>query len=161
LIALFVPEVGKGIPIGNLTSQLFANVYGTIIDEWLLHWSKNRNFIRYMDDIVIFGESKEDLLQLQSEMALFCKSHMKLDFSHWSVTNVSQGVNFLGYRIWPTHKLLRRQSVITAKRKIRRYKKHNDKDKLQLFLASWLGHAKWADSKNLIKSLEIQQCADK
>ena len=161
LIAKFIPNDGVGIPIGNLTSQLFANVYGTIADEWLLHNAKQKDFIRYMDDIVIFGKSKAEMLKLQGEMQHFCKSAMKLDLSHWSVTNVSQGVNFLGYRIWPTHKLLRRQSVATAKRKIKRYKNSGDTEKLNRFLASWRGHAKWADSKNLIKSLGVEQCAER
>ena len=160
LIAKFIPTEGVGIPIGNLTSQLFANVYGTIADEWLLHHAKNAKFIRYMDDIVIFGKSKASMLELQAEMQAFCKQTMKLNLSHWSVTSVNQGVNFLGYRIWPTHKLLRRQSVVTAKRKIKQYKKNNDTEKLSRFLASWLGHAKWADSKNLITSLELQKCAE-
>lgn len=160
LIELFIPKTGVGIPIGNLTSQLFANVYGTIADEWLLHVAKRKCFIRYMDDIVIFGKSKAEMLTLQREIEFFCKSEMKLNLSHWSVTNVSQGVNFLGYRIWPTHKLLRRQSVSTAKRKIKRYRKNNETEKLKRFLSSWLGHAKWADSKNLINSLEIDKCAE-
>lgn len=154
LIELFVPATGTGIPIGNLTSQLFANVYGTIADEWLLHHAKRKHFIRYMDDIVIFGSSKAEMLKLKDEFELFCKEEMKLNLSKWSVSSLSQGVNFLGYRIWPTHKLLRRQSVSTAKRKIKHYTKHNQSEKLSRFLASWLGHAKWADSANLIKTLE-------
>ena len=160
LIGRFIATTGTGIPIGNLTSQLFANVYGTIADEWLLHNAKKSNFIRYMDDIVIFGESKAEMLALKDSFEVFCKQEMKLNLSHWSVTNVKQGVNFLGYRIWPTHKLMRRQSVATAKRKIKMYKKNNDKESLNKFLASWLGHAKWADSHNLIKQLEIQQCVE-
>lgn len=155
LIELFICKDGVGIPIGNLTSQLFANVYGTIADEWLLHTAKKKNFIRYMDDIVIFGESKREMLQLKEPFEKFCFENMRLRLSHWSVTNVSQGVNFLGYRIWPTHKLMRKQSVSTAKRKIKRYRKNGETEKLNRFLASWRGHAKWADSKNLIKSLEI------
>ncbi len=161
LIEKFINIDGKGIPIGNLTSQLLANVYGTIADEWLLHTAKKKHFIRYMDDIVIFGESKAEMLSLKNSFEIFCKEKMKLNFSHWSVTNVRQGVNFLGYRIWPTHKLMRKQSVTTAKRKIRKYKKRGDDELLRKFLASWLGHAKWADSQNLIQSLEIQKCAVK
>lgn len=64
------------------------------------------------------------------------------------------GVNFLGYRIWSTHKLMRRQSVATAKRKIKRYASKGELEKLRKFMASWRGHAQWADSKNLIKNLE-------
>lgn len=158
LIEKFIPSYGTGIPIGNLTSQLFANVYGSIADEWILHTAKNKNFIRYMDDIVIFGRSKSELLELKDKFEMFCLNEMKLKLSKWSVTNANQGVNFLGYRIWPTHKLMRKQSVITAKRKISKYTKKQQAEKLRRFIASWLGHAKWADSKNLIAKLETQLC---
>lgn len=154
LIEKFVPSTGTGIPIGNLTSQLFANIYGTIIDEWLVHEAKITKFIRYMDDIVIISDNKQNLLLLQSRMECFCNNEMKLKFSHWSVTPASRGVNFLGYRIWKTHKLLRKQSVNTAKRKIRLFKKHGQVEKLQRFLASWLGYVKWADGNNLIHYIE-------
>lgn len=154
LLKTFVPDSGKGIPIGNLTSQLFANIYGTMADEWLLHHAKIKNFIRYMDDIVIFGESKSEMIALKNEFELFCFQKMKLKLSHWSVTKSAVGVNFLGYRIRPKYKLLRRQSVISAKKKIKKYIKNNNNEKLRFFLASWIGHAKWADSKNLIINLE-------
>lgn len=161
LIEKFVEPVGTGIPIGNLTSQLFANVYGTIADEWLLHHAKRSNFLRYMDDIVIFGRSQKELLSLQWQFEAFCKESMKLNLSHWNVQSISRGVNFLGYRIWPTHKLLRKQSVVTAKKKIKRYSKAGRTNDLKKFLASWRGHAKWADSKNLIKSMEKLLCEAK
>lgn len=111
-----------------------------------------------MDDIVIFGSSKSELLELKDKFEMFCLNEMKLKLSKWSVTNANQGVNFLGYRIWPTHKLMRKQSVITAKRKISKYTKKQQAEKLRRFIASWLGHAKWADSKNLIAKLETQLC---
>lgn len=154
LIEKYVTSTGVGIPIGNLTSQLFANVYGTIIDEWLLHEAKQKRFFRYMDDIVILGKSQKEMRDLQIKMEAFCAEKMGLRFSKWSVTKASRGVNFLGYRIWPTHKLMRKQSVVAAKKKIGRYIKQGKSDDLRRFLASWLGHAKWADSHNLIKTLE-------
>ncbi|NTA79548.1 hypothetical protein G6L13_03495 [Agrobacterium tumefaciens] len=69
----------------------------------------------------------------------------------------SRGANFVGYRIWPTHKLLRRDSVTRAKRKIRAYRAGGDHQRLEKFLAAWVGHAKWADSRNLLKSLNIHE----
>ncbi|MGO3406743.1 reverse transcriptase domain-containing protein [Marinomonas sp.] len=154
LIEKYVPSTGVGIPIGNLTSQLFANVYGTIIDEWLLHEAKQKHFFRYMDDIVILGKSQKEMRDLQERMERFCAVEMGVRFSHWSASKADKGVNFLGYRIWTTHKLMRRQSVDTAKKKIKRYTRQGKTEELKRFLASWLGHAKWADSHNLIKSLE-------
>jgi len=159
LIEQFVPPEGIGIPIGDLLSQLFANIYGTIADEWLLHQAKRKHFIRYMDDIVIFGSNKSEMLKLKDEFEAFCVNEMGLSLSKWSVTPATRGVNFLGYRIWPTHKLLRKQSVKDAKKKIRQYIHHKENEKLQQFLTSWLGHAKWADSRNLIQHLkEVELC---
>lgn len=159
LIEQFVPPEGVGISIGDLLSQLFANVYGTIADEWLLHHAKRKHFIRYMDDIVIYGSSQREMLQLKDEFEAFCAREMGLALSKWSVTPATRGVNFLGYRIWPTHKLMRTQSVTDAKKKIRSYMRHGEKGKLQQFLSSWLGHAKWADSANPVRHLkEVELC---
>jgi hypothetical protein len=70
------------------------------------------------------------------------------------VSPVSRGINFLGYRIWPRHKLLRKRSVTMAKRKIKTFIKHQAHESLQRFLASWRGHAAFADTCNLFNHLE-------
>lgn len=150
-----MPESGKGLPIGSLISQLSANIYGHIIDRWLVHDEKVSEFVRYMDDIVIIGKDKETLLNLKDKMENFIQNEMKLKFSKWYVRPANLGVNFCGYRIWKTHKLIRKSSIVTAKRKIKKYKENKDHEKLKKFLASWLGHIKWADSYNLIKRLKI------
>ena len=66
----------------------------------------------------------------------------------------ARGVNFLGFRIWPRHKLLRKRSVVGAKRKIKRYLNNNDHESLDRFIASWRGHAAHADTCNLFNHLE-------
>ena len=65
LISKYIPEHGTGIKIGYLLSQLAANIYGSIIDEWLVHEEKITNFIRYMDDVVIFGQNKKELCSVK------------------------------------------------------------------------------------------------
>lgn len=60
-----------------------------------------------------------------------------------------RGINFLGYRIWPSHKLLRKDSVTRAKRKVANFIEHGEDEGLQKFLASWSGYAMWADANNL------------
>jgi RNA-directed DNA polymerase len=153
LISKFHPSAGTGLPIGNLTSQLFANVYGHILDRHLVHELGRTKFIRYMDDTVIFSNSRHYLETLRYGLKWFCKSVLKLDFSRWMIAPFQQGLNFLGYRIWTTHKLLRRSSVARAKKTIRRL--HGQPEKLRKFVASWRGHAQWADSHNLLHSLEV------
>jgi retron-type reverse transcriptase len=155
LIEKFIPTTGVGLPIGNLTSQLAANIYGHVVDRWLAHTVGISDFIRYMDDVVIIGRSREAMRLLQVLMQSHAKSVMGLRFSHWSVQQAVRGVNFCGYRIWATHKLLRRQSVVRANRKISKYSSQGDALALQKFIASWRGHAQWANSFNLLKRLGV------
>lgn len=151
----FIPSDGKGVPIGNLTSQLAANIYGHMLDRWMVHRIGITSFARYMDDVVVVGHSAEAMRLLHVLMGSFAASTMGLRFSHWSVQPASMGANFCGYRIWPTHKLLRRRSVAMAKRKIARYRKCGDAESLKRFLASWCGHARWANTYNLLNRLGV------
>lgn len=154
LIEECIPQQGVGIPIGNLTSQVAANLYGHIIDRWMVHEIGATRFFRYMDDIVVLGYSREAMDLLRLYMQHFAKDQMGLSFSKWSVQRASRGVNFVGYRIWPTHKLLRRDSVVRAKRKLRKYRQNGEDEQARKFIASWSGHARWADCENLMKSIE-------
>lgn len=154
LLEQLIPPSRTGIPIGELLSQLSANLYGHIVDRWMVHTKRVTNFFRYMDDIVVLGTCRHKLHQLRHDLEAFA-STIGLSFSHWNVQPAARGINFVGYRIWRTHKLLRKDSVLRAKRKIKRYIKHGEHDRLERFLASWLGHAKWADTHNLIKFLGV------
>lgn len=154
LIRAMVPEAGKGLPIGSLTSQLFANLYGNQIDR-LVHFDLGaRHWGRYMDDMVILSSNPYELRRWKDDIEQAADERLQLRLSHWHVSPVSRGINFLGYRIWPRHKLLRKRSVTGAKRKIKRYLKHNASEQLQRFIASWRGHAAFADTCNLFNHLE-------
>ena len=155
LIGTFLPTTGKGLPIGNLTSQLFANVYGHVLDRYLTHKLHISAWLRYMDDTIVFAHSREALAVLQAGLQWFCEARIGLRFSRWSIGAVTQGLDWLGYRIWPTHKLLRKQSVISAKRKIFKYRIRGDELALSRFIASWRGHAQWANSFNLLTKLGV------
>jgi len=155
LLEKLIPTEGRGIPIGELVSQLSANLIGHVVDRWLVHGQGVTAFFRYMDDIVILGSDRAALARLRVDLEAFAHDELGLRFSHWSLQPISRGINFVGYRIWPRFKLLRRDSVARAKRKVRRYKAHGAVERLRMFLASWLGHAKWADSHHLIASMGV------
>lgn len=155
LLQTFTPSGEVGIPIGHLGSQLGANLYGHCVDRWLLHTKGINTFFRYMDDIVILHHDKDRLRELYGELLTHIQS-LGLRFSRWSIQPAGRGVNFVGYRIWATHKLLRRDSVIRAKRKIARYRANGDAESLRRFVASWVGHARWADTQHLLKSLDLE-----
>lgn len=155
LIETIVPRSGVGLPIGNLVSQIFANIYAGTVDRHLQQTLGESYWYRYMDDIVVLGHSAEHLRKVRTSIEDLSRDQLGLRFSKWSIQPASRGVNFVGYRIWPTHKLLRRDSVVRAKRKIRAYRAAGDHARLEKFLAAWTGHAGWADSRNLMKSLNL------
>lgn len=155
LIEAMLPRDGIGLPIGSLTSQIFANVYAGVVDRHLQQELGERYWYRYMDDIVVLGRSTDHLRRIRTSIEDLSREKLGLRFSKWSIQPTSRGVNFVGYRIWPTHKLLRRDSVIRARRKIKAYRAAGDHQRLEKFLAAWTGHAHWADSRNLLKSLNI------
>ena len=149
-----IPTSGKGIPIGSLTSQLFANVYGNAADRFIHFDLKHKHWARYMDDIVVLDDDKDRLMDSFLRLNDWSMETLKLRIGKWQISPTSRGINFLGYRIWKTHKLLRKDSVIRAKRKITRYIDSQDQESLSKFVASWSGHAKWADTHNLFNWME-------
>ena len=151
LLRGFAGELKIGIPIGNLLSQLFANIYGHIFDRFVKTKLRIKNYFRYMDDTVILTNSKTELIRVQRKLALFSRLFMKMKFSKWHINSLCTPLNFLGYRITDKYKLIRKDSVIRAKRKIKKYLKESLYEKLKMFLASWKGHLRSADSWNLVK----------
>jgi len=155
-LTAMVPETGHGLPIGSLTSQLFANVYGGVIDRFIHFDLGARAWARYMDDIIILDDCPARLRDWFEQIVAISRARLGLAISKWQLAAVTRGINFLGYRIWPTHKLLRKRSVLGAKRKIARYLKHGERDRLARFIPSWLGHARWADTHHLLSWLETR-----
>ena len=155
LIEAMLPRSGIGLPIGNLTSQIFANIYAGVVDRHLQQDLGERYWYRYMDDIVVLGRDPDHLRKVRASIEDISRDRLGLRFSKWSIQSVARGVNFVGYRIWPTHKLLRRDSVARARRKIKAYRAAGEHARLERFLAAWTGHARWADSRNLLNHLDV------
>lgn len=154
LIEAMLPATGVGIPIGSLTSQLFANVYGGVVDRFIHFDLGAREWTRYMDDIVILSSNPYELRDWFEDIKTLSADQLGLGISHWQVAPISQGINFLGYRIWPRHKLLRKDSVTRAKRKIAQFVKYGEPERLNKFIASWRGHAAHADTCNLFNHIK-------
>jgi len=149
IMFLFITE--QGIRIGNLLSQLFANIFGHIFDTFIKTKLRIKNYFRYMDDTVIFHESKSFLKTIQKKLYVFMRVYMKAKFSAWFIQKAEiRFLDFLGMRIKSTFKLLRKNSVTRAKRNIKRFIKLKLFEDLRMYLASWLGHAEKADSFNLL-----------
>jgi retron-type reverse transcriptase len=157
---LFTPLTRRrGLPIGNQTSQFFANVYLNEFDYFIKEQLACRYYIRYVDDFVIFDSDKQRLSmikeQIKNQLAIL---RLRLHPHKCQIFPVEQGTDFLGFRIFPTHRLVRKSNVKRFKRKLRRFQKAyccGDKDfcEINQSVQSWLGHAKWADSYTLRKTI--------
>ena len=91
----------KGIPIGNLTSQFFANIYLSTLDHFAKEKLKIRGYCRYMDDFLCFGETKEKIKFYLSQIEAFLREKLLLDLNVPQINKTIRGVPFLGYRIFP------------------------------------------------------------
>jgi len=148
----------RGIPIGNLTSQMFANIYLNELDLFVKHPLREPFYVRYMDDFVIVGHDKSALHDQRKAIEDFLWAELGLRTNSktqvFPVGDGGRALDFLGYKIWPTHRALRKDSIHRMKRKIRRMMKLYHKGELTLddiepVLVSWAGHAKHADTYNL------------
>lgn len=111
--SLLNAKKGYGLPIGNLSSQFFANVYLNELDQFAKHSLKLKHYARYVDDIVVVGESGSDLHKAQKEMSAFVESQLGLKFhpNKTEINTVDRGVNFVGYVIRPHCKYVRRSTI--------------------------------------------------
>ncbi|OGI57554.1 hypothetical protein A3B85_01435 [Candidatus Nomurabacteria bacterium RIFCSPHIGHO2_02_FULL_37_13] len=151
----------KGIPIGNLTSQIFANIYMNVFDQFIKHDLKVKYYARYTDDFIIVSEDKNYLEKLLLPIQLFLKEKLKLELhpSKVSIRKYHQGIDFLGYVALPHHIALRtktkKRMMWKLKNKMTDYKnkKINEATLLATF-QSYLGILSHANAYKL--SQEIQ-----
>lgn len=148
-----------GMPIGNLTSQLFANIYLNELDQYCKHKLHLHYYIRYMDDIIILLDDKTELQRIKDDVEVFLKDNLRLDLNKKTVIRpITLGIDFVGYKMWATHRKLKKQ---TARRMIHSVKKlsemlHNGEiTKFQFYLtaASFCGTLQHCNSFGLRRKL--------
>ena len=112
-------EEGKGLPLGNLTSQLLVNIYMNEFDQFVKHKLKAKYYIRYADDFVVLSHNREWLVGISRYIDLFLREHLKLDLHPDKVfiKTLASGVDFLGWIHFPDHRVLR---TTTKRRMLKR-----------------------------------------
>jgi len=141
-------ENGRGIPVGNLTSQLLANVYLDALDKYIKETLKVKYYIRYMDDFIILSHDKKELKRLFALIRRFLENELDLTINPKSaIFNTKNGVDFCGYRHFKTHTKIRKRSVKKMRRMIRAYKNGViSREKFIRIVMSWFGHIQHADT---------------
>ncbi|MDP3764649.1 MAG: reverse transcriptase/maturase family protein [bacterium] len=133
IIKSFEKDKDKALPLGNVTSQLFANIYLNELDQFIKHKLKEKYYIRYCDDFVILSEQADYLIELSKKINNFLVSKLVLCLhpNKVIIRKYAQGIDFLGYVVLPNHRVLR------TKTKRRMFRKVDAKN-----LASYLGMLK-------------------
>ncbi len=112
-------EKGVGLPLGNLTSQLFVHIYMNEFDQFVKHKLKAKYYIRYCDDFVFLSGSKDHLINIIAPIKIFLKEKLKLELHPDKIhlKTLASGIDFLGVVNFPDHRILR---TTTKKRMLRK-----------------------------------------
>jgi len=154
-------ERRRGLPIGNLTSQMFANFYLSGFDHFVKETLGFSKYLRYVDDFALFAEQRTDLRAARPQIEAYLATlRLKIHPIKSQITKTQRGANFVGYRVLPHHIRIRRQNLHQA-RKRHRHQLHGlstqptptDLATFQTSLQSWFAHLSHANSYRLQKEI--------
>ncbi len=144
----------KGMPLGNLTSQFFANLYLNELDYFVKFSLKAEYYIRYVDDFVILHKSKVQLQIWKEEISNFLRIYLKVELhpDKSKIISLSMGVDFVGFRHFYYFRLLRARNVRTFRSKLSLFQKGEiSSEKFKEILQGFLAYSELANSYNLVK----------
>ena len=145
-----------GLPIGNLTSQFFANLYLNEFDYFVKFELKIRYYLRYMDDFLIFGDNKEELKEIKGKIRQFLRDMLNLTLHEGKsqVYKTRNGIKFLGFRLYRNYRRLATENVRRFRKRLKRFAYLFEKggistDEIRDSVRCWVAHVKYADTKKL------------
>lgn len=159
--SLWYTPFEKGLPIGNLTSQFFSNVYLNVLDQYVKQHLKCKYYCRYVDDFVIMHKDPHYLNQIHKELTVFLKENLNLELHQNKklINKIDKGIDFVGFVVKP-YRINLRQKTLKRIFKIIREQKNNDKwfyeDELVKFVStinSYLGMIRNTNGYNLRKKI--------
>lgn len=158
---------GKGLPLGNLTSQYFANLYLNPLDHWIKETLGIPGYVRYMDDVVLFDQDKKKLHNVRTDMEHFLQDSLaiRLKANATFLHPTWQGIPFLGFRVFPGLLKLQREAWRRFCHKIRKRRIQLASREIELpefvcSVESLIGHIKQGNTWNLRKYFLEKYCLD-
>jgi retron-type reverse transcriptase len=168
IVRSYETKPGKGVPLGNLTSQLFSNVYLNKLDQFVKRELRINHYLRYADDFVILDVEREKLERLVPVLSNFLENSLKLQLHPEKLTirKIHKGIDFLGYVVYPTHVILRNNTKKRMLKKIAAKKMELDAgiisaETFDNILQSYLGmltHCRGKGIKNEIDRITDDWC---
>lgn len=135
----------RGIPIGNLLSQIYALIYLNPLDHFIKRELKVRHYVRYVDDFVLLGLTRQQCLDYRRLIITFLRDELGLELSKTTIATIRKGINFVGYRTWRSCRVIRKYSLFKFRRRVR-------SGELPA-VVSLLGHAKKTQSLRYMLNL--------
>ena len=145
----------RGLPIGNMTSQTWANWYLNGLDHYVMDYRGFKGYVRYVDDFAVFGNDKQALHRLKNDLVEYLhRLRLRMHPDKSRVYKTRDGVPFLGFRHYPTHRIPGKQNIRRFKRRVRdMYGNGVGVDRLRASIAGWSGFARLGDTARLRECL--------
>lgn len=156
---LFAVNRPRGLPIGNLTSQFWANVYLNELDQFVKRHLHCRGYVRYVDDFLLFADTKSQLWAWKADIVAFLQGlRLALHERSSTVYPVGNGIPFLGFRLFREHRLLKRKNGVNFQRRLKRNYRAYARGELSFAdltekVRGWVAHAAHGDTWGLRRSL--------
>jgi len=156
---LFAVNRPRGLPIGNLTSQFWANVVLNPLDHLIKRQLRVPGYVRYVDDMLLFGDSKAELhTSRQVVIDQLADLRLTLHANTAQVRPTSTGIPFLGFQVFPDHRRLKRRKGIQAQRHLKGLVRRHRADKIgrehiKASVVGWINHVRYGDTWGLRSSI--------
>jgi retron-type reverse transcriptase len=156
---LFAVQRPRGLPIGNLTSQFWANCYLSPFDHFVKRELRCKGYVRYVDDFLMFSDDKHQLQDWREQ--IICRLQglrLTLHENSAQIKPAIDGIPFLGFHVFPTHRRLKRRKGIAFQRKLKELMQSYRNgllplDKVNAAVLGWVNHVRYADTWGLRRSL--------
>ncbi len=151
---LFAMNRPRGLPIGNLTSQWWANCYLNRLDQFVKRELGCKPYLRYVDDFLLFADDKQTLWSWRKQIIEKLQSMRLVIHEERAIPRpVTDGVKFLGFVIFPEKRLLKREKGLAYQRKLKQLTKAGNGERLSSSLRGWINHLRYGDTWGLRKSI--------
>jgi len=149
---LFAAGRPRGLPIGNQTSQFWANVYLNELDQFVKHALRCAGYVRYVDDFLLFADDKVILHRWRDAIIVFLQTlRLTLHEQRAQVSPVEQGIPFLGFTVYPEYRYLKRTKGVAYRRHLQTMWRHYQAGRItreqgRASVMAWLGHVRHGDT---------------
>jgi len=144
----------RGLPIGNLTSQLWANCYLNPFDHFVRRELGCKAYLRYVDDFLLFGDNKRELMEWRDAIVRrLAKLRLTIHIGSAHPHPVSTGISFLGFQIFPDYRRVKQRKGFAYRRKLRHLMQAAGQETIRASVQGWLNHVRYADTLHLRQSM--------